>query len=69
MRPYEGVFAGMNAIVVYSNTGQSLAIAFYLKERIGYPLFSLAEAPPGEYEKLILVFRAPASLWLKARWE
>ena len=56
MLPYEGVFTSMNAIAVYSNTGQSLAIAHRLKERTGYPLFSLAEAPQGEYEKLILVF-------------
>ena len=56
MLRYEGVFEAMNAVVVYSNTGQSLAIAQYLQKRTGYLLFTVSEAPQGEYEKLILVF-------------
>ena len=38
MCDYERVHKAMNAVVFYSNTGQSKAIAAYLANQLGYPL-------------------------------
>lgn len=45
----------MNAVVFYSNTGQSRAVAAYLAECLDYPLLSI-EAALTDYQNLILVF-------------
>ena len=39
----------MNAVVYYSNTGQSRAVAEYLAERLGYPALDMeacGDIPP-----------------------
>lgn len=45
-----------NAVVYYSNTGQSKAAADYLAHRLGYPLADLQESGKVQYENLVLVF-------------
>ena len=45
-----------NAVVYYSNTGQSKAVADYLAGRLGYPLADLQESGEVQYENLVLVF-------------
>lgn len=54
MLNYEGIFS-MNAVVYYSNTGQSLAIAKYVASRLSYPLIEILSAE-AYYENLVLVF-------------
>lgn len=46
----------MNAVVFYSNTGQSVSVAEYLAEKLGYPLFDIEKAENDRYENLVLVF-------------
>ncbi len=46
----------MNAVVFYSNTGQSKAVASYFAGRLGYPLVDLQENGEIQYENLVLVF-------------
>lgn len=45
----------MNAVIYYSNTGQSKAIAAYLAARLDYPLVDIWEAG-NTYHTLVLVF-------------
>ena len=56
MRAYEGVFSKMNAVVFYSNTGQSQKIAEYFGEKLHYPTISIEKACGHPYENLVLVF-------------
>ena len=46
----------MNAVVYYSNTGQSRAVATYLAERLDYPLVDLESCTQSHFESLVLVF-------------
>ncbi|MBQ8849003.1 MAG: 4Fe-4S binding protein [Clostridia bacterium] len=46
----------MNAVVFYSNTGQSEAVAKYLGEALGYTVVDIEGADSGGYEDLVLVF-------------
>ena len=46
----------MNAVVYYSNTGQSRAVATYLAERLDYPLVDLEACRQSHFESLVLVF-------------
>ena len=46
----------MNAVVCYSNTGQSLAIASHLADRLGYALSSIEEDNTKAFLNLVLVF-------------
>lgn len=46
----------MNAVVYYSNTGQSRAVAAWLAERLGFPLLELASSAETSFESLVLVF-------------
>lgn len=45
-----------NAVVYYSNTGQSKAVADYFAHRLGYPLADLQVGGEKQYENLVLVF-------------
>ncbi len=46
----------MNAVVFYSNTGQSKAIAAYLANQLGYPLADMETKCAEHYQNLVLVF-------------
>lgn len=46
----------MNAVVYYSNTGQSRAVAEYLAERLGYPAMDMEVCRKVRFEILVLVF-------------
>ena len=46
----------MNAVVYYSNTGQSRAVAVYLAERLDYPLVDLEACTECHFDNLVLVF-------------
>ena len=46
----------MNAVVFYSNTGQSKAIAAYLANQLGYPLADMETKCAVHYQNLVLVF-------------
>lgn len=46
----------MNAVVFYSNTGESRAVAEFLARRLEYPLADIKSANEGTYENLVLVF-------------
>ena len=46
----------MNAVVFYSNTGQSKAIAAYLANQLGYPLADMEIKCAEYYQNLVLVF-------------
>ena len=46
----------MNAVVYYSNTGQSEKVARFLAESLSFPLFSTQNADKPCYETLVLVF-------------
>ena len=46
----------MKAVVYYSNTGQSRAIAEYFSERLGFPLTDIEKAEESNYSDLVLVF-------------
>ena len=46
----------MNAVVFYSNTGQSKAIAAYLASQLGYPLADIEIKCAKHYQNLVLVF-------------
>ena len=46
----------MNAVVFYSNTGQSEAIAAYLSNQLGYPLVDMETKCADHYQNLVLVF-------------
>ncbi len=46
----------MNAVVYYSNTGQSKAIAAYFADQLGYPLAELETGCAEHYQNLVLVF-------------
>lgn len=56
MRHHEGVFGIMNAVIYYSNTGQSRAVAEYLAERLGYPAVDMESCGETRFERLVLVF-------------
>ena len=46
----------MNAVIFYSNTGQSKAIAAYLANQLGYPLADMETKCAEHYQNLVLVF-------------
>ena len=46
----------MNAVVFYSNTGQSKAIAAYFANQLGYPLADMEIKCAEYYQNLVLVF-------------
>ena len=46
----------MNAVVFYSNTGQSKAIAAYFAKQLGYPLADMETTCAEYYQNLVLVF-------------
>ena len=46
----------MNAVVFYSNTGQSKAIAAYFANQLGYPLADMETKCAEHYRNLVLVF-------------
>ncbi len=46
----------MNAVIYYSNTGQSKVIARYLSEKLDYPLLELERAETCSYENAVLIF-------------
>jgi ferredoxin len=46
----------MNAVVFYSNTGQSKAIATYFASQLGYPLADVEAKRAEHYRNLVLVF-------------
>ena len=46
----------MNAVVFYSNTGQSRAIATYFANQLGYPLADIETKCAEHYRNLVLVF-------------
>jgi len=46
----------MNAVVYYSNTGQSRSVAEYFSAQLGYPLMDLNEGFTKSYQNLVLVF-------------
>ena len=46
----------MNAVVFYSNTGQSKAIAAYFAKQLGYPLADMEIKCAEYYQNLVLVF-------------
>ena len=46
----------MNAVVFYSNTGNSEPIAAYLAEQLSYPLIDIEKAVESSYNNLVLVF-------------
>ena len=46
----------MNAVVFYSNTGQSKAIAAYFANQLGYPLADMETKCAEYYQNLVLVF-------------
>ena len=46
----------MNAVVFYSNTGQSKAIATHLANQLGYPLADMETKCTVHYKDLVLVF-------------
>ena len=46
----------MNAVVFYSNTGESKAVAAYLADRLEYPLADMEATCVQHYQNLVLVF-------------
>lgn len=46
----------MNAVIFYSNTGQSKAVATYFAEALEYPLVNIEVACAERYQNLVLVF-------------
>ena len=56
MRNHAGVFRIMNAVVFYSNTGQSKVIATYFANQLGYPLADMETKCAEYYQNLVLVF-------------
>lgn len=46
----------MNAVVFYSNTGASKAIASYFADKLEYPLIDIEAADTDHYQNLVLVF-------------
>ncbi|MGN1373376.1 MAG: 4Fe-4S binding protein [Candidatus Coproplasma sp.] len=56
MRYNEGVHRAMNAVVYYSATGESKAVANYLAERLRFPLSDIGEVGSADYKNLVLVF-------------
>ena len=46
----------MNAVVFYSNTGQSKVIATYFANQLGYPLADMETKCAEHYQNLVLVF-------------
>ena len=56
MCDYAGVYRAMNAVVFYSNTGQSKAIAAYFASQLGYPLKDLETSGAEHYQNLVLAF-------------
>ena len=56
MRLDAGVFCPVSAVVFYSNTGESRAIAAYLANKLGYRLAALEEEKTEKYQNLVLVF-------------
>ena len=56
MRNNAGVFQKMNAVVYYSNTGQSKAIAEYFAHQLSFPLADVEQLSNVCYKNLVLVF-------------
>ncbi|MBE6653543.1 MAG: hypothetical protein E7610_09045 [Ruminococcaceae bacterium] len=56
MCDYARVHKAMNAVVFYSNTGQSKAIATFFANQLGYPLADMETKCAEHYHNLVLVF-------------
>lgn len=56
MRNYEGIFKEMNAVVYFSCSGQSKAVAENLAERLGYKLYETQNAEEEIFENVAIVF-------------
>lgn len=46
----------MNAVIYYSNTGESKRIAEYFAQKTGFPLFDIFALPEYDYDTAVLVF-------------
>ncbi len=55
MRDNEGIFE-MNAVLYYSNTGESRRVAEYAAKKLGFKCFDMSETPPRELENAVVVF-------------
>ena len=53
---YAGVFKVMNAVVYYSNTGQSQSIAEFLANQLGFPNMDIEAVASEKFDNLVLVF-------------
>ncbi len=56
MRDYERVYKSMNAVIYWSNTGESLKIAKYISEKTGYELCELMSLKEKNFDDIFLVF-------------
>lgn len=56
MRDNERVYQMTNAVVFYSNTGQSESIANYLSQKLGYDLYDVYDVADYVFDNLIFVF-------------
>ncbi len=56
MRNYEGIFKEKNAVVYFSCSGQSKAVAEYLADRLGYFLYETKNAEGKIFENAAIIF-------------
>lgn len=56
MQYYEGVFGYMNAVLYYSNTGESKRIAEYLADKTGFDIFDITKTAQCEFASAVIVF-------------
>ncbi len=56
MRNNEGIYTTVNAVVYYSNTGQSKRIAEYIAQKSSIPLFDIFDLTEYEFNTAVLVF-------------
>ena len=56
MRDYERVYKKMNAVIYWSNTGESLNVAKYISEKSGYSLYDLAGLKEKNFDDIFLIF-------------
>lgn len=56
MRINEGIHRVLSAVVYYSNTGQSKAVAQYFADRLGYAIFDMYRSTDILFDDLVLVF-------------
>lgn len=56
MRNYEGIFKELNAVIYFSCSGQSKAVAKDLSERLGFDLYDTRSAEEKIFENVAIVF-------------